>query len=514
MGLTRDPSQVQMAAPQINYRQGAIIALAASELCSSLESMDPAKIHILVLDRDLEAGNAIYDSLKFAGYQVCLVSSEREAIALAEEKLFNLVVKSFDAHRIDAVALMDKIRGVTPDTQFIFVSEKGSIRTAVDAIRNGAFDYLSKPIDSNQLIESIAKALDHQALVAEDQRLKFRLRKRSEPDIFAGKSTLMQDINALIQQIAPTDVTVLIEGESGTGKEIVARAIHEKSRRRGRAFVAVNCAALPDNLIEAELFGHVRGAFTGAISDRHGRFQLAHGGTLFLDEIGDLSPKGQGDLLRVLEDGIFRPVGSHKVERADARIVVASNKNLEAEGMSGRFREDLFYRLNIVTIHIPPLRERAEDIPTLVTSFAEHFCAKHHRRRQKKFSREVVALFQTLRWPGNVRQLRNVIERLVVTIPRDTINLADLPAPLVQSTKGHQAFTIQPGMSLAQVEAELIRQTLLKVTSNRAEAAERLGISRRALQYKIARYGLQLLPKTQSARSQTRSDVPLPNTTV
>ena len=465
--------------------------------------MDPAKIHILVLDRDQDAASAICDSLKPLGYQVAIASNEPAAIVLAEQKLFNLVVKSFDAQRIDAIALMDKIRGITPDTQFIFVSGKGTIGTAVDAIRKGAFDYLSKPIKANQLIESVRKALDYQALVAEDQRLKLRLRRRSDPDIFAGKSTAMQDINRLIQQIGPTDVTVLIEGESGTGKEIVARAIHEKSRRNARPFIAVNCAALPDNLIEAEFFGHTRGAFTGAISDRQGRFQLAHGGTLFLDEIGDLSPKGQGDLLRVIEDGIFRPVGSHKIERADARIVAASNKNLEAEGLNGKFREDLFYRLNIVTIHIPPLRERAEDIPTLVKSFAEHFCAKH-RRRQKKFSREVVALFQTLRWPGNVRQLRNIIERSVVTVPRNVIEMNDLPAALVQSTRPDQAFTIQPGMSLAQVEAELIRQTLLKVTSNRAEAAERLGISRRALQYKIARYGLDCLPKTQFGRAPAR----------
>ncbi len=459
--------------------------------------VDPAKIHILVLDRDPAAARTICKSLDALGYQVSSASNEPEAIVLAEQKLFNLVVKSFDAQRIDAIALMNKIRGITPDTQFIFVSDKGTIRTAVDSIRQGAFDYLSKPINADQLVESVGKALDYQALVAEDQRLRLRLRRRSEPDIFAGNNAAMQEINQLIRQIAATEVTVLIEGESGTGKEIIARAIHERSRRSARPFIAVNCAALPDNLIEAEFFGHVRGAFTGAIGDRQGRFQLAHGGTLFLDEIGDLSPKGQGDLLRVLEDGIFRPVGSHKVERADARIIAATNKNLEADGMNGRFREDLYYRLNIITIHVPPLRERAEDTSTLVKSFAEHFCAKH-RRRQKKFSREVVAFFQTLRWPGNVRQLRNIIERLVVTIPRNVIEMDDLPAALVQSTKPDQAFTIQPGMSLAQVEAELIRQTLLKVTSNRGEAAARLGISRRALQYKIRRYGLDRLPKTRA----------------
>jgi DNA-binding NtrC family response regulator len=456
--------------------------------------MDPTKIHLLVLDRDPLALRRIRQTLERVGYQISLATSEAEALGLAGGRLFNVVIESFDAKRIDAVSLMEQIRSLSPDTQFIFISDKGSIRTAIDAIRKGAFDYLSKPIDADQLLESIRKALDHQALVAEDQRLKLSLRRRSEPDIFAGENPAMQAINQLIRQIGPTDVTVLIEGESGTGKEIVARAIHEKSRRKGRPFIAVNCAALPDNLIEAELFGHVRGAFTGAINDRAGRFQLAHGGTLFLDEIGDLSAKGQGDLLRVLEDGIFRPVGSQKIERADARIVAASNKNLEAEGMTGKFREDLFYRLNIVTIQVPPLRERAEDIPKLVTSFAEHFWTKH-RRREKKFSREVVALFQTLHWPGNVRQLRNIVERLVVTIPQKVIGLDDLPAAFAHGGSRSHEFTIRPGMTLAQVEAELIRQTLLKVTSNRAAAAEKLGISRRALQYKIQRYGLADLPK-------------------
>jgi transcriptional regulator with PAS, ATPase and Fis domain len=291
-----------------------------------------------------------------------------------------------------------------------------------------------------------------------------------------------------------TDVTVLIEGESGTGKEIVARAIHERSRRSARPFIAVNCAALHENLLEAELFGHVRGAFTGAVSDRKGRFQLAHQGTLFLDEITELSPKGQADLLRVLEDGVFRPLGSQKVERADARVIGATNKSLEVESMNGRFREDLLYRLNVVTIQLPPLRERAEDIPQLVKSFAEHYSAKH-QRRNKRFSPEVVNIFQTLPWPGNVRQLRNIVERLVVTIPRQIIGIEDLPSALVCSASPQRYFSIRPGMSLAQVEAELIRQTLINVTPNRTEAAKKLGISRRALQYKIKRYGLANLSK-------------------
>jgi DNA-binding NtrC family response regulator len=465
------------------------IALVFEIWCRQNRRMDFAKICILVLDRNAKSAQSIERILKSIGCQVSLATHQSEAVALAERQLFNLVVKAFEPDTVDAIAFMNRIRAIAPDTQFIFISEKGTIQIAVDAIRKGAYDYLSKPIDPAQLVESVKKALDFQAVIAEDQQIKMSLRKRSDPDIFAGCSNVMSEIDRLIRQIAPTDVTVLIEGESGTGKEIVARAIHARSRRDARPFIAVNCAGLPDNLLESELFGHVRGAFTGAISDRKGRFSLAHNGSLFLDEIADLPPKGQADLLRVLEDGIFRPVGSQRTERADARIIAATNKSLEAESMSGRFREDLLYRLNVVTIYLPPLRERAEDIPQLVKSFAEHYCAKH-RRRAKRFSPEVVNIFQTLPWPGNVRQLRNIVERLVVTVPQQTIVTDVLPPAILSSVRGERIFSIRPGMSLAQVESELIRQTLLHVTSHRAEAARKLGISRRALQYKIKRYGL------------------------
>src|SRR5271165_3064014 len=465
--------------------------------------VDPAKIHILVIDSIPKSAHSIGEILNSRGYQVSVTANQSEAVALAKDKLFNLVVKVFDPDTVDAIALMNRIRTITPDTQFIFISEKGTIQVAVDAIRKGAYDYLSKPIKRAQLVESVRKALDFQALVAEDEQIKMRLRKRSDPDIFAGSNSVMSKIDFLIRQVATTDVTVLIEGESGTGKEVVARAIHERSRRNARPFIAVNCATLHDNLLESELFGHVRGAFTGAISDRKGRFQLAHQGTLFLDEIADLSLKGQADLLRVLEDGIFRPVGSQKVERADTRIIAVTNKSLEKETMNGRFREDLLYRLNVVTVHLPPLRERAEDIPQLVKSFAERYCAKH-RRPKKRFSEEVIRIFQTLPWPGNVRQLRNIVERLVVTIPRQTIGREDLPSALVSSVRPEGAFSIRPGMSLAQVESELIRQTLVNVTSNRAEAAKMLGISRRALQYKLKRYGLGALGRSSIGQSSLK----------
>ena len=451
--------------------------------------MDLSKILVLVLDRDPVSREKLARILTEKGYAVVTSNTEVEACRLAAEHRPNLVIKGFEAAKIDAVALMKRIRAVTPDTQFILVGKGGSIKTAVSALHQGAFDYLDKPCDPALLLEAIGKALDHQAIIAEDHELKARLRRRGDPDIFVGDSPAAQRIRALVAEVAPADITVLLTGESGTGKEIVARAIHTRSRRREGPFIAVNSAALPDALIESELFGHVRGAFTGAVSDRLGRFQMADRGTLFLDEIGDLSAKGQADLLRVLEDGMFRPVGSPKPVRADVRIIAATNRELEQAAAEGRFRDDLFYRLNIVEIRLPPLRERAEDIPTLAEVFLAHFCAKHQRRR-KKFAREVLDYFLALRWPGNIRQLRNICERLVVTAPGATIQLADLPETLTRTSQRDTAFTVRAGLTLAQVEAELIRQTLQKVTRNRVEAARLLGISKRTLQYKLKRYRL------------------------
>ncbi|HWQ92303.1 MAG TPA: sigma-54 dependent transcriptional regulator, partial [Clostridia bacterium] len=282
---------------------------------------------------------------------------------------------------------------------------------------------------------------------------------------------------------------VLIEGESGTGKEIVARSIHQHSTRHEQPFISVNCAALAEQLLEAELFGHVKGAFTGAIANKPGRFQLANHGTLFLDEIGDLSPKGQGDLLRVLEDGAFRMVGGSELIRVNVRIVAATNKNLHSAVSEGKFREDLFYRLQIVPITMPALRDRAEDIPLLVEKFFEHFCAKHKRRR-KRMSAEAMQVCQRFPWPGNVRQLRNIVERLVITCRESVVQVAHLPEMLRDHDRNTVTFTIRPGTSLAEVEKLLIRQTLTHVTSNREDAAKTLGISRRALQYKLKEYGL------------------------
>jgi DNA-binding NtrC family response regulator len=444
--------------------------------------------NILVFNQDALAANRLCDLLKRSGHLLSVAFDEQDALALAEQKVFNIALLCVEELSSETTVFMDKLRLHSAETLFILVSKNGNVRAAIDAIHRGAYDFLLQPVSPPQLEESVKKAIAHQAATTLDPVIRNRLTPRPEPNLFVGGNPTMSEIHRLIDEIAPTDVTVVIQGESGTGKEVIARAIHQRSRRQNGPFIAVNCAALTDSLLESEFFGHVKGAFTGAINDRLGRFQLAQGGTLFLDEIGDLSPKGQGDLLRVIEDGIYRPIGSPKVVRANARIIAAANKDLERLSAEGRFRDDLLYRLNIVSIHIPPLRERSEDIAPLVESFARFFCAKH-QKTPKKFSPHTLAVFRTLPWPGNVRQLRNLVERLVVTVPRASIEPSDLPASLTLHAKPRSSYTIKPGMTLAQVEAELIRQTLLNGASQE-DAARQLGISRRALQYKVKAHGL------------------------
>lgn len=444
--------------------------------------MNPDNIAILLLDRSGRHTPKLSRLLAAEGYRLRTATGERAARELTSREHFNIIIQSFDPGRPGDLSLMAALRNLSPDTQFILVGEGGTIRTAMDAVREGASDYLAWPADAGHVLRSVRHALDHQELVAGDPDIRRRLKRRADVDIFAGHSAAMKQVQRLVEQVAPTDVTVLIQGESGTGKEIVARAIHERSRRKAGPFVAVNCAALPETLIESEFFGHVRGAFTGAIAEKPGRFELARGGTLFLDEIGDLSRLGQADLLRVLEDGVFRPIGSRAVVRANARIVAATNRELESLCAGGIFREDLLYRLNTITITLPPLRERPEDVPPLVEMFCRHFAARHGRRN-RHFSAAAVRRLQAFPWPGNVRQLRNIVERLVLTAPHPRIAAADLPESLSVKTPSH--FPALSGLTLAQLESELIRQTLAQTGGNRTKAAALLGLSRRALLYKI-----------------------------
>ena len=470
--------------------RGAVFADSERNLCS-LTPVNRAKITIVVMDRSAADLAALTVALEAGGYRVLPASTEAQVEKHTRQEPVNLVVKGFEAGRVDAIALMKRVRSISRDTEFIFCGRGGTIATAVDAVHQGAFDYLVKPVDAAALHEAVGKALERQALVAEDPKLRQSLKRRADPDVFVGTSAAMRQIAETLAEVATTNVPVLVTGESGTGKELVARALHDRSRRHAGPFVAINCAGLPDTLIESELFGHVRGAFTGAINDRPGAFKVATAGTLFLDEIGDLSAKGQGDLLRVLEDGVYRPVGSPATVRADVRVVAATNRDLTRLANEGRFRSDLLYRLNIVELLLPPLRERVEDIPALVESFNRHFCARHDRRR-KQFTPEFLEQVARHPWPGNIRQLRNLIERLIVTVRSSTIDVEHAPSlpKVVAANPGEPLLTVRPGMSLAEVEAMMIRHTLEKVTPRRDEAAKLLGLSRRALHYKIKILGL------------------------
>ena len=462
--------------------------------------MDKSKIKILVVEDELGLCAGVQEALQREGYVVDVAHEAGTALQLIEKRLYNLVLTDVKMPGLSGHELMKQAKARSRDTMFILMTAYGTVEHAVQAIKEGAYDYLAKPLDMQRLRVLVQKTLEFQAVVAENSELRLRLQKRSEPSLLVGGSESMRAIARLIEEVAHSDVTVLIQGESGTGKEIVARAIHHRSPRASRPFVTVNCAALPEQLLEAELFGHVKGAFTGAIANKAGRFQLADGGTLFLDEIGDLSPKGQGDLLRVLEDGCFRMVGGTEVVRVNVRVLAASNRNLRAAVEAGKFREDLFYRLQIVPIALPPLRERAEDIPLLIENFLEHFAAKHKRRR-KTMSAEALRLCQRFPWPGNVRQLRNLVERMVITCRNSSIEMEDLPEEIRAHDQNATTFVVRAGMSLAEAEKLLIRQTLTHVTDNREEAARVLGISRRALQYKLKEYGLSKEHKPARASS-------------
>jgi DNA-binding NtrC family response regulator len=451
--------------------------------------VDKSKVKILVVDDEQGLCAGIQEALRREGYVVDASTDSGAASKLARERLYNLVISDIKMPGLSGLELLNQVRAQNRDTLFILMTAYGTVENAVEAMKQGAYDYLPKPLDMKRLRALVQKALEFQAVVAENNELRLRLRTRSEPSLLVGESEGMRAVSRLIEEVANSDVTVLIEGESGTGKEIVARSIHQHSSRRDRPFISVNCAALAEQLLEAELFGHVRGAFTGAVANKPGRFQLADGGTLFLDEIGDLSPKGQGDLLRVLEDGAFRMVGGSELIRVNVRVIAATNKNLQQAVDEGKFREDLFYRLQIVPVLMPPLRDRAEDIPLLIERFFEHFTNKHKRRR-KRMSPDALQLCQRFPWPGNVRQLRNTIERLVITCREVVVDVPHLPDFLRDYDRKTTTFTVRPGTPLAEVEKMLIRQTLTHVTSNREDAAKALGISRRALQYKLKQYDL------------------------
>ncbi len=379
--------------------------------------------------------------------------------------------------------LLRALREVAPDTEVVLMTAYGTVETAVQAMRDGAYDFVEKPLKRMNIVKCVRKAAERQSLLAENRSLKRELQMLTNREI-VGQSSALRHVLDVGNQAAPSSATVLLLGESGTGKELIARYIHGKSTRASGPFVAVNCSAIPEAILEAELFGHERGAFTGAVARREGRFARAAGGSLFLDEIGELTPAVQVKLLRVLQEGEYEPVGGDTV-RADVRIIAATNRNLEEEVEAGRFREDLYYRLNVIAITAPPLRSRREDIPLLVDHFLGIYCAKNGRVRLG-VSPDAMAKLLDYSWPGNVRQLENVVERAAVLCRSDVLRLADLPDAVAQaSAPAETSLVFEIGTPLAELEHRMIRETLKRTEGDKSLAAQLLGISTRTIYRKL-----------------------------
>jgi DNA-binding NtrC family response regulator len=447
-------------------------------------------VNILVVDDEVNIRGALVTMLGKKGHQVRGVATAEEGLAQLEAASAELVITDLRMPGIGGMEFLRRLKNTWPDTEVVVMTAYGSIDTAVEAMRCGAYDYLTKPIDRERFPIVVDKALERHALTTENKQLRDRLETRTRFDQMVGESEPMQRVYSLVEMVADSDVTVLLTGESGTGKELISRAIHHKSPRADGPFITLNCGALPDNLFESELFGYEKGAFTGAMATKMGRFELADGGTLLLDEVGELSLKSQVDFLRVLETKEFRRLGGTKLITVDVRIIAATNRNLEEAVKQGDFREDLYYRLNVVPIRLPPLRDRADDVPLLVDRFLAE-CSAQHRREPKDVSREAMRLLRLYGWPGNIRQLRNLMERLVVTVKDAMIQPEHLPEEIQASKEDARTMVVTLGTSLDQLEREVIHRTLTEITNHREKAAKLLGISLRALQYKIKEYGIR-----------------------
>jgi two-component system response regulator HydG len=450
---------------------------------------------VLVVDDEEELRTSVEKILRRIGCDVETSATGEAALERLRQEVFNLLVTDFRLPDMDGLALMRQARSALPDLEVLVITAYGNIPLAVDAIRQGAYDFLAKPFKRAELERAVARALEKQALAAENRRLRVALAdRRSLPAArIVGQSPAIRHVLQLAEQVAPSSATVLVTGESGTGKEVVAETIHRLSGRREHALVKVNCAALPETLLEAELFGYERGAFTGAVGRRDGRFALAHRGTLFLDEIGSLSLAVQVKLLRVLQDGTFEPLGSGRSVRADARIVAATNADLKQLVEAGRFREDLYYRLNVITISVPPLRERVEDVPLLANHFLRIYAAKNGKAVDA-IAPDAMERLMGYGWPGNVRELEHAIERAVVLATGRVIEVEHLPEA-VGGRSGPRRWATDPtrtavvpvpiGMPLEKVERLLIQETLRKTGGNKQRAAALLGIAARTIYRKL-----------------------------
>jgi two-component system, NtrC family, response regulator len=454
-----------------------------------------SKGRLVVIDDEVNAAAALETLLRDDGYEVARANDARSGLQLVEKNDPDLVLTDLRMPGMDGLELLAKIRETRPETMVLLMTAFGTVKTAVKAMKLGAEDYLSKPIDVEELEVVLEKTLEKKRLLEETRVLKARLEQKYKFDNLVGESPGMLQVFKTIRQVAPSSASVLLLGESGTGKELFAQAIHQNSLRKGKPFIRVACASLPETLLESELFGHEKGSFTGALYTRAGRFEAADGGTLFLDEIGDISPTVQVKLLRFLEEKEFERVGGNRTFKVDVRIVVATHRDLKKKIEDGSFREDLYYRLNVIEIHIPPLRERDGDIPLL----AHHFMKKYAEANGKDvqgLSDDVLALLLRHPWQGNVRELENAMERAVVLSDEPVLSPAHFPTLRPtggepSAPKGSSGGVSIPGSTLAAIEREAILRTLEAVGGSTSRAAALLDISARKIQYKLKEYHQQ-----------------------
>jgi len=447
---------------------------------------------VLIVDDEKNTREGLSRALS-PKHRVLLADSAEKALKMLEEDTVDVLLSDIRMPGMDGITLMQRARERTPQPVCILMTAYGNVETAVEAMKLGAYDFLTKPIHLDRLELLMQRALGAQEMAAENRQLREQLERRYGIENLIGESPAMQAMIGMLRQVAPTRATVLIEGESGTGKELVARAIHQLSPRAKGPLISVHCAALSTGLLESELFGHERGAFTGAVELHRGRFELADGGSLFLDEIGEIDARVQVKILRVLEEHRFERVGGKKTLEVNVRVIAATNRNLARLVEAGTFRKDLFYRLNVVMISLPPLRDRPGDIPLLVNRFIREFTQENEKTLQGLTSEAMEAL-SSYAWPGNVRQLRNAIERMVVLSRGDRLTLRDVPADVRETASGPTGDSpVRPGKggTLEDAERSLIVQALEATGGNRAQAAKQLGISRRTLHRKLNEYGLR-----------------------
>jgi len=450
--------------------------------------MTQTGFRILIVDDEPNIRAGLAKGLAGEADELATAEDAEQAWTLFQQQHQQVVITDLKmAGRLSGIDLVRQIKQSRPETVVLVITAHGTIETAVEAMRQGAHDFVAKPVDLNMLRLQVRNALEHYRLVEENRRLRERLDSMGEFPDMVGRSAAMQHVFDRIRQVANADVTVLIQGESGTGKELVARAIHNLSARKGQPFVAANVGALPESLVESELFGYEKGAFSGAARQKPGWFEMANGGTLFLDEIAEMPPKTQVDLLRVLEQRELRRLGGETSLPIDVRLIAATNRELEDLAAEGKFRQDLYYRINVVPLRIPPLRERRDDIPLLVEHFLQ-LAEERHGRQSRQLAPAAMRILCDYPWPGNVRQLRNLMERLVVTVESPAVHAEDLPLEF-RTTPRHGVTTLEEAVQEA--ERQAILAALDACRQHRERTAQVLGVSVRTLHYKMNRYGLQ-----------------------